>query len=163
MSNQSGVYVKDKTYGWLPAQISTRNESSATVLVSIPQHEYASSTQVTKEERTVQFNEYEDETLPLQNVLGSGSLMVVADMCDLPSLHEAAILYNLKERHEQKEPYTRVGDIVIAMNPFQVSLDLSYAYDMHMHIIHVVQQYSTRIRNVHMFLTYIILFQKSLK
>eukprot|EP00957_Ditylum_brightwellii_P113887 8682393-Ditylum_brightwellii.AAC.1 len=40
-------------------------------------------------------------------------------MRDLPSLHEAAILYNLKTRHEKLNPYTRVGDMVIAMNPFQ--------------------------------------------
>ena len=121
MSNQSGVYVKDKIYGWLPAQVSTRTETSATVVVSIPQHDYASSDEVDKEERVVKFSDYEEHNLPLQNVSGSGTLMVVADMCDLPSLHEAAILYNLKARHEAMEPYTRVGDIVIAMNPFQVS------------------------------------------
>ncbi len=33
-------------------------------------------------------------------------------------LSQAAILYNLKARHENLQPYTRVGDIVIAMNPF---------------------------------------------
>ena len=140
MSNQSGVYVKDKTYGWLPAQISKRNESSATVLVSIPQHEYASENEVTKEERTVKLKDYEEDTLPLQNVLGSGQLMVVADMCDLPSLHEAAILYNLKARHEAKEPYTRVGDIVIAMNPFQVSCYCPYhcSHYYNTHILTIV-------------------------
>ena len=41
------------------------------------------------------------------------------DMADLHYLHEAAILYNLKQRHAQKLPYTRVGDIVVAVNPFQ--------------------------------------------
>jgi myosin-5 len=39
-------------------------------------------------------------------------------MADLPFLHEAAILYNLKQRHHSQQPYTRVGDIVVAMNPF---------------------------------------------
>ena len=33
-------------------------------------------------------------------------------------LRKASILYNLKARHETLKPYTRVGDIIIAMNPF---------------------------------------------
>jgi myosin-5 len=32
---------------------------------------------------------------------------------------QAAILYNLKGRHQNNKPYTRTGDIVIACNPFQ--------------------------------------------
>jgi hypothetical protein len=40
------------------------------------------------------------------------------DMADLQYLHEPAILYNLKERHAHSQPYTRVGDIVVAMNPY---------------------------------------------
>jgi len=40
-------------------------------------------------------------------------------MADLHYLHEAAILYNLKQRHGQNLPYTRVGDIVVAVNPFE--------------------------------------------
>jgi myosin heavy subunit len=34
-------------------------------------------------------------------------------------LHQAAILYNLKLRHVREKPYTRTGDIVIAVNPYQ--------------------------------------------
>ncbi len=41
------------------------------------------------------------------------------DMADLHYLHEAAILYNLKLRHGNSLPYTRVGDIVVAVNPFE--------------------------------------------
>ena len=37
---------------------------------------------------------------------------------------QAAILYNLKKRHVGGKPYTRTGDIVIAVNPFQWFLDL---------------------------------------
>ena len=40
-------------------------------------------------------------------------------MADLHYLHEAAILYNLKQRHAQNLPYTRVGDIVVGVNPFE--------------------------------------------
>jgi myosin-5 len=32
---------------------------------------------------------------------------------------QAAILFNLKERHRLGKPYTRTGDIIIAVNPFQ--------------------------------------------
>ena len=32
---------------------------------------------------------------------------------------QAGILYNLKHRHEKGLPYTRTGDIIIAVNPFQ--------------------------------------------
>ena len=32
---------------------------------------------------------------------------------------QAAILYNMKKRHKDGKPYTRTGDIVIAVNPFQ--------------------------------------------
>jgi myosin-5 len=34
-------------------------------------------------------------------------------------LLQAAILYNLKQRHLDNFPYTRTGDIIIAVNPFQ--------------------------------------------
>ena len=58
-------------------------------------------------------------SLPLQNVNQEGQLIEVEDMVDLSFLHEAAILYNLKARHGRGIPYTRTGDIVIAVNPYQ--------------------------------------------
>lgn len=70
-------------------------------------------------ERTVRLADYPNGQLPLQNVDRRGRLIGKSDMADLPNLHEAAILYNLKERHGRGVPYTRVGDIVVAMNPFR--------------------------------------------
>ena len=35
------------------------------------------------------------------------------------SLLQAAILYNLKLRHIQEKPYTRTGDVIVAMNPYK--------------------------------------------
>ena len=35
------------------------------------------------------------------------------------SLNKAAILYNLRARHLDSKPYTRVGDLIIAVNPFR--------------------------------------------
>jgi myosin V len=39
-------------------------------------------------------------------------------------MHQAAILYNLKLRHIRDRPYTRTGDIVLAVNPYQWLHDL---------------------------------------
>lgn len=72
----------------------------------------------------VTLTEYPNNSLPLQNVDEHGMLKIVEDMVDLPFLHEAAILYNLKARHKQGLPYTRTGDIIIAVNPYQWIMDL---------------------------------------
>jgi myosin-5 len=53
-------------------------------------------------------------------------------MVDLSYLHEAAILYNLKARHVGAKPYSRVSDIVIAVNPYQWLTDL-YSDKVRMH------------------------------
>ncbi len=122
MSSASGVFVKDKEFGWLPASILSTTDATAQVSVKIPKHEDdGTGESFTKEDRSIKLKDYEDATLPLQNIDEGGNAIVAPDMCDLHSLHEAAILYNLKERHASQHPYTRVGDIVIAMNPFQVS------------------------------------------
>ena len=130
--------MKDDNHGWLPSKVlsldseSKSNTVHVEVTVPIQVHGVADTNTDTntdtnhqykyeKQERKVNLKDYENETLPLQNVDEGGNSIVVPDMCDLPSLHEAAILYNLKARHEDLKPYTRVGDIVIAMNPFQVS------------------------------------------
>lgn len=67
--------------------------------------------------------------LPLQNVDANGNPMILDDMVELPSLTEASILANLMARHQRNEPYTKIGDIVIAMNPFQWIEDL-YSEDL---------------------------------
>ena len=128
MSSASGVYVKDKTYGWLPATISSSEAKTAQVVVQIPSGvDIAKSDVPVEKERKVNLTDYEDNALPLQNIDEGGNAIIVPDMCDLHSLHEAAILYNLMARHIDQKPYTRVGDIVIAMNPFQVRLYLIYS------------------------------------
>jgi myosin heavy subunit len=67
----------------------------------------------------------------------SPTLVNARDMADLSFLHEAAILYNLKLRHAKRLPYTRVGDIVVAVNPFQwidglYSLEKQAIYAQHL-------------------------------
>ncbi|CAB9523006.1 Unconventional myosin [Seminavis robusta] len=71
------------------------------------------------EQRVVDLKNYTAQVLPLQNVDANGDLIVFQDMVELPYLHEAGILYNLKVRHMKGKPYTRTGDIIIAINPFQ--------------------------------------------
>jgi hypothetical protein len=63
--------------------------------------------------RAVPWKDYTEGVLPEQN-----STKAKRDMVDLVQLHEAAILFNLKERHYQSQPYTRVGDILVAVNPY---------------------------------------------
>ena len=110
-SQQTGVYVQDHHYGWLPARIKQVEETTYVLHVYLPDN--------THEVRHIPKKLYEHGSLPLQNTNDQGKPIIVSDMCDLPCLHEAAILYNLKMRHEQSCPYTRVGEIVIAMNPFE--------------------------------------------
>ena len=84
--------------------------------------------------REVRLSDYRNKELPLQNLerrlkrsslshrsvnTDPDPLMNARDMADLPYLHEAGILYNLKLRHSHSQPYTRVGDIVVALNPFE--------------------------------------------
>jgi myosin-5 len=131
-SSSSCVYVHDDKHGWLPANVISNSDDGKTCevhVVALKEDQEGLETTTTTETRNIKLAEYENNHLPLQNVDASGHLIPMADMCDLPSLHEAAILYNLQHRYEAKDgsgckPYTRVGDIVIAVNPFQWLPDL---------------------------------------
>mmetsp|Transcript_1780 Transcript_1780/g.3219 ORF Transcript_1780/g.3219 Transcript_1780/m.3219 type:complete len:1233 (+) Transcript_1780:517-4215(+) len=141
------VYIASDEFGWLPAKVISTNGTNATVQVKdyeqdlqIPACEVSHalgrsssssaspSTLTKRHEKIVATKElnvdvsskaYSDGVLPLQNVDQDGKLVQVEDMVDLGFLHEPAILYNLKARHSQGIPYTRTGDIVIAVNPYQ--------------------------------------------
>jgi len=95
---------------------------------------------VQKDIRIIDLSAYPGAVLPLQNIdtvikPDDGQdeekikLNVKPDMSDLAHLHEAAVLFNIKElycrpadksveAHRRCVPYTRVGDIIIALNPF---------------------------------------------
>ena len=133
------VYILDPKLSWIPAKVKDRNASASNLInLSIPQYrnEQAikcdggrSASQGYKVE-TIDLDDaqnkikYPNRHLPLQNVNSEGELQVVEDMVDLPFLHEAAILYNLKARHIQSLPYTRTGDIILACNPYKWFHDL---------------------------------------
>jgi len=125
----NNVYVRSDDYAWIPARLVEQEGDIAKV--AIPQ--YDSEEKILSDggkgatgfkSAKINLKDYPNRALPLQNVGKSGSLKEVDDMVDLPYLHEAAILYNLKERHCNAKPYTRVADIVIAVNPYQWLTDL---------------------------------------
>ena len=68
-------------------------------------------------QRWVQLDDYFNHQLPLRRQQDERRL--VRDLADLEHLHEPAVLYQLKSRHANKKPYTRVGEIVVAVNPCQ--------------------------------------------
>lgn len=68
---------------------------------------------------TVRLKDY-GGSLPLQYVDDDGNHQVVADLRDLPFIHEANVLYNIKARYEAPNEaiYTRLHHrIIIAINP----------------------------------------------
>mmetsp|Transcript_14165 Transcript_14165/g.20880 ORF Transcript_14165/g.20880 Transcript_14165/m.20880 type:complete len:1338 (+) Transcript_14165:175-4188(+) len=141
-SNQTAVYIQSTPHAWVPARIiqSSLSTNSTTLQVRVANYEEEADIQsdgrdalggrALRDSEVVDVNlsDYEDGVLPLQNVDESGVLVEVEDMVDLPFLHEAAILYNLKARHMKGHPYTRTGDIVIAVNPYQW-MDTLYSDD----------------------------------
>lgn len=138
LKTSTGVYIQDEAYSWLPANFiryCDEQKTKAEVSIVLPSDWHAQtvlsvdSTILDLEEgtaksltRVVSLSDYPNQELPLQNIESSTTSYNAnsskRDMADLPHLHEAAILYNLKERHATHHPYTRVGDIVVAMNPF---------------------------------------------
>ena len=122
MSDQY-VYVRHDDHKWVPALLVEQSEFEATVSVPDFKNEESitgSNTLGAKSSQIkVKLKDYQNNSLPLQNVTEGGQMKAVKDMIELGFLHEAAILYNLKHRHTKDIPYTRTGDIVIACNPYK--------------------------------------------
>jgi len=124
-SNSSYVYIRDPEYAWIPAI--KESSTDKTAIVRIPQYSNEQSTicdggataKSWEDDVEIKLKDYNRGVLPMQNVDAGGNLKAFPDMVNLPFLHEAALLYNLKERHRSGKPYTRTGDIIIAVNPFQ--------------------------------------------
>jgi len=120
----SFVFLKDPEYAWIPARLIRSSGNVADV--EIPEYSDEQNTicdggKSAKKiiDAEVDLSDYNRGVLPMQNVDENGRMKVYPDMVELPFLHEAAILYNLKKRHLDNFPYTRTGDIIIAVNPFQ--------------------------------------------
>ncbi|KAL9191102.1 hypothetical protein ACHAXT_000808 [Thalassiosira profunda] len=123
------VYIRDPHYSWVPATIESPEDDKNRVKVRVRlPGDWGEQTvaatgrgaQNMKMERLVKLSDYVNDELPLQNLERDGvTVSGKDDMADLTNLHEAAILYNLKARHAESLPYTRVGDILVAVNPFR--------------------------------------------
>mmetsp|Transcript_21168 Transcript_21168/g.52049 ORF Transcript_21168/g.52049 Transcript_21168/m.52049 type:complete len:1143 (+) Transcript_21168:53-3481(+) len=123
-TSESYVFIRDPEYAWIPAIKTGDDGKKAQVKVPKYRDEQAIACDGGKaakewDETEVPLKDYNKGVLPLQNVDGGGNLKSFPDMCHLTFLHEAGILYNMKHRHGNNFPYTRTGDIVIAVNPFQ--------------------------------------------
>jgi myosin-5 len=139
------VYVRDDRFEWLPATILELNKESdsALVQIKIPSNwklttvlDGGASSRDTKtnDQRWVSLNDYFNDKLPLRGH------QIVRDMADLPHLHEASILYQVKERHAQQKPYFRVGEIVVAVNPCQWIADLYSIENQRAYALNLVWQ-----------------------
>eukprot|EP00934_Nitzschia_sp_Nitz4_P001421 Nitzschia sp. Nitz4//scaffold184_size43902//21312//25056//NITZ4_007283-RA/size43902-snap-gene-0.27-mRNA-1//-1//CDS//3329539654//1421//frame0 len=133
----NNVYIRDDEFAWIPARLVEQDKDTAKV--AIPQYEAeefimsdGGKAAVGFKSAIVKLKDYQGRALPLQNCGSDGTLKEVDDMVDLPYLHEAAILFNLKKRHQDGKPYSRVADIVIAVNPYQWIKEL-YTDKVRMH------------------------------
>lgn len=124
-SNDKYVFIQSKEFEWYPCKLVSIDGMKAKVLY--PEYKDETSIQCdagrgakkNKKELIVDLKDYQGNMLPMQNVDVNGNGVEYPDMVKFPFLHEAAILYNLKLRHMNSKPYTRTGDIIVAMNPFQ--------------------------------------------
>ncbi|KAG7349148.1 myosin head motor domain containing protein [Nitzschia inconspicua] len=117
-------FIRDPEFVWLPAIKEGNNDTHAQV--KVPQYKDEQSivcdggkTAKGWKEVEVPLTDFRKGVFPMQNVDASGDLKAFPDMVNLTFLHDAGILYNLKDRHRNGKPYTRIGDIIIAVNPFQ--------------------------------------------
>jgi len=124
-ANDKYVFIHSKEFEWYPCKLLSIDGDKAKVLY--PEYKDEKSIQCdagrgakkNKKEVIVELKDYQGNMLPMQNVDVNGNGVEYPDMVKFPFLHEAAILYNLKLRHMNSKPYTRTGDIIVAMNPFQ--------------------------------------------
>jgi len=133
----NNVYIRDDKLAWIPARLVESDKETAKV--AVPQYEAEEFIQTDGGEKAtgfktkvVKLKDYQGRALPLANCGPDGKIKEVDDMVDLPYLHEAAILFNLKKRHADGKPYARVADIVIAINPYQWLTHL-YTDEIRMH------------------------------
>ena len=120
----TAVFIKDGDTQWVPAEIISFQELADRNMVEVvlsPDPEDVTSSNAWAI-TSVDLSTYPNQTLPLQEVDEYGRRVVHADLTDMQYLHEAGILYNLKDRYcggDQCHPYTRAGSVVIAMNPYE--------------------------------------------
>jgi hypothetical protein len=93
----NNVYIRSDEYAWIPARLVEQDKTTAKV--AIPQ--YANEESIMSDggkgaigfkSAIVKLSDYQNHSLPLQNVGKDGTLKELDDMVDLPYLHEVRIL-----------------------------------------------------------------------
>jgi cob(I)alamin adenosyltransferase len=79
------VYIKDVESAWIPGRLVESGNTTALVEVTRTVGKTARREQV-----AVKLEEYPNQALPPQNLNRDGSALIVADMVDLPFLHEVS-------------------------------------------------------------------------
>ena len=93
-ATSSGVYILDKEFAWIPANLIEQTADKARVNVPVYDEEAKILTDGGKgakswREETVSLKNYPGKALPLQNIK-NGVLNEKEDMVDLPFLHEVS-------------------------------------------------------------------------
>ena len=140
MTIDERVFVRDQQYEWLPAVVQEVEEDRVLVRIELPKDWNKTTVEIEVDPREkeggdddapipplldqqlrwVELRDYFNHRLPLQNSeITEHTTCRGGDMAELKHVHEAALLYQVKERHCKLErPYTRVGgDILVAVNP----------------------------------------------
>jgi myosin-5 len=108
------VFIPDRNFVWLGATCDPNEEPDEEGKIEFVVDD-ASLGENRGEKR--RFKASMLNALPLQNL--DMPKTGVQDMCDLGFLHEASILDNLHRRFGNSLPYTRSGEICIAVNPYK--------------------------------------------
>lgn len=95
----NNVYIRSEEYAWIPARLVEQDKTSAKV--AIPQ--YANEESIMSDggkaaigfkSAIVKLADYQNHSLPLQNVGKDGALKELDDMVDLPYLHEVRVSFS---------------------------------------------------------------------
>jgi hypothetical protein len=112
------VYIRDERFAWLPGRIlRIDGPDHVTVRVELPldweETTLGGNTSYDLDGKLIRVSvyDYPNGLLPRRNN------QLCRDMSELPFLHEASILYQIKDRHARQKPYTRVAEIIVAVNP----------------------------------------------
>lgn len=133
--SDSCVYIHDKLEAWLPATVIHQEGNKVQVKVFSVAGDQELGT------REISLLDYPNQTLPLQNVDAAGHLMEMADMVDLPSLHEVRCLENSLQYIYIYNSYTNVQ-----MNVLDLILENIYSLlEMACHLLpsHAISIYYT--------------------
>jgi hypothetical protein len=123
---QLQLYVRDDEYGWLPASFLERDGAlpdRVKVQVRLPR-DWAGTTATSPGDYSL-LNRCkkwvaQDDVAVLPSPAAAAAAAAagsVRDALQLDALHEAALLYLLKQRHSRGLHYTRMGSILLALNP----------------------------------------------